>query len=474
MLIGRTQELKLLESAWEEEGLSPLVLYGGRRVGKTALVREFLAGRRAVFFTALESSLVQNLHNLHHAMVLSGLFTEEETGDLTDFDRTLAALFHKACGEHVVLVFDDYPLLARSFPDISRLLTGFVTEYRSRARLLLLVCGSSLSWMETQLAQDGALADLGARVLKLRPLDFLTLHRHFHRYSLQDAARTYGIIGGTPQYLSWLSQEQSLKENVQQHVLTPGSQLFEEPGHLLQQEIREAAMYNAVLSAMATGARRLSDIAAGAGLDTSACTLYLNRLMTLDFVARELPLGEPKNRRKTIYRIKYPLFRFWYRYIPQTISLLAAGRTEEVWERIMQDEPVYMQRIFADICRQWLQTSPLVGSGATVGPWWGRDEQTKERVFVDLVAAEATGDETANKPGDASVGACVWDRPAQASDLQTLQRRARLLPFAGRRLFLFSARGFAPDCRALADALRKEERSLVTLVDFAEMTKPFS
>ena len=102
MLIGRTQELKLLESAWEEEGLSPLVLYGGRRVGKTALVREFLAGRRAVFFTALESSLVQNLHNLHHAMVLSGLFTEEETGDLTDFDRTLAALFHKACGEQIL------------------------------------------------------------------------------------------------------------------------------------------------------------------------------------------------------------------------------------------------------------------------------------------------------------------------------------------------------------------------------------
>ncbi len=466
MLIGRTEELKILEAAWQEEGITPLVLYGGRRVGKTALVREFLGHKKAVFFTALESSLAQNLHNLHHAMVLSGLFTEEETGELADCARTLEALFQRGGEEHFVLVFDEYPFLARTVPDISRLLTRLVAKYRTRARLMLLICGSSLSFMEAQTAQDGALADLEARVLKLNPLDFLTLHRHFHSYSLQDAARIYGIIGGTPQYLSWLSPGLTLKENVQQHVLMPGSPLFEEPEHLLQQEIREAAMYNAVLSAMATGARRLSDIAAGAGLDTSACTLYLNRLMTLDFVARELPFGEPSNRRKTIYRIRYPLFRFWYRYIPQNISLLSAGRTEEVWTRIVQDGPIYMQRIFADICRQWLQTGPLFDGGCTVGPWWGRDEQTKERIFVDLVAEDTAG--------AVSVGACLWERQAQVSDLATLQHRASLLPVKCRRLLLFSGQGFAPECRAEAARLEHEGHSLVTLVDFAAMSDAFS
>ena len=49
--IGRKKELKLLDKAWHSE--DAFVMITGRRcVGKTALVREFLKNRNALFFTA--------------------------------------------------------------------------------------------------------------------------------------------------------------------------------------------------------------------------------------------------------------------------------------------------------------------------------------------------------------------------------------------------------------------------------------
>ena len=51
--IGRKQELQLLENAYTSKNAFVMV-NGRRRVGKTALVRHFLKGKRALYFTAKE------------------------------------------------------------------------------------------------------------------------------------------------------------------------------------------------------------------------------------------------------------------------------------------------------------------------------------------------------------------------------------------------------------------------------------
>ena len=59
----------------------------------------------------------------------------------------------------------------------------------------------------------------------------------------------------------------SIAENIMRTFLNPVSFLFEEPENLLKQEVREPALYNAIITAIAAGASRMSEIAGRSALN---------------------------------------------------------------------------------------------------------------------------------------------------------------------------------------------------------------
>ena len=55
MFIGRDRELATLESRYSTGRFECVVIYGRRRVGKTALINRFCKNKRTVYYQALES-----------------------------------------------------------------------------------------------------------------------------------------------------------------------------------------------------------------------------------------------------------------------------------------------------------------------------------------------------------------------------------------------------------------------------------
>ena len=51
-----------------------------------------------------------------------------------------------------------------------------------------------------------------------------------------------------------------MDENIKNMFFDSNSLLFEEPANLLKQELREPAVYNAVISAIATGSSKMNEI----------------------------------------------------------------------------------------------------------------------------------------------------------------------------------------------------------------------
>ena len=68
MFIGREAELKSLENLYGKEGFQMLVLYGRRRIGKTALLSHFCKGKRTLFFTAEQKNDTDNLRSFSRAI----------------------------------------------------------------------------------------------------------------------------------------------------------------------------------------------------------------------------------------------------------------------------------------------------------------------------------------------------------------------------------------------------------------------
>lgn len=460
MFVGREKELSLLEQKYGSGKFEFVVIYGRRRVGKTELIRRFIQDRRAIYYVGIESNAGQNLENLSRAIAEADAGTAEGAV-FVSFQAALEHVFQLSQGERLILAIDEYPYVARSEQSFASVLQRLIDQYRETSRLMLILCGSSMSYMEDHvLAYKAPLYGRRTGQLKIEPFGFAEAIRCFSRFSDEDLALAYGIAGGTPQYLLQMDDRLSVEDNIKNTFLNPGSFLYEEPENLLKQEVREPAVYTAVISAVAAGAGRLSEIAGKIGEGTSACTLYLRNLQSLGLIRRETPYGEKKTRRSH-YVVKDNMFRFWYRFIPGNQSLIVRGGADSVYRRIAPQLPDYMGRVFEEICAEYLWLLLLKGKMPVefqdLGRWWGTDPATRRQEEIDLM-----GEENSKK---AFFAECKWTKEkADAGVLEKLARRSRLFPYTETELYLFARTGFTEDCRRKA-----EEMGNVRLVSYGEM-----
>ena len=68
MFYCREQELAKLNRRYTDDQFECVVIYGRRRVGKTAIIKEFCKDKPAIFFSALNATAQENLESLSSAI----------------------------------------------------------------------------------------------------------------------------------------------------------------------------------------------------------------------------------------------------------------------------------------------------------------------------------------------------------------------------------------------------------------------
>ena len=462
MFVGREKELATLDRLYASDKFEFVVMYGRRRVGKTALISHFIQNKNAIYFMGVESNSQQNLDNLS-----SSLF-EYVTGSVSDssfrtYQAALEYVFQLAEKERLVLAVDEYPYVARAAKSLASTLQLLIDKYKDKSKLMLILCGSSMSYMEDQvLAYKAPLYGRRTAQMKLLPFDFADTCKYFPRFSNEDKALVYGIAGGTPQYLLQMDDRLSIEDNIKNTFLNPTSSLYEEPENLLKQEVREPALYNAIISAIAGGASKMSEISTKVGEPTNICAAYLKNLLELGLIQKETPYGE-KSSRKSIYMISDNMFRFWYRFIPDNASVISRGAADLAYARIAPHLSEYMGNVFEEICKQYLWQLLLHGQSPVqfkdLGRWWGTDPTDKKQVEIDIVGEQ--------DKDTALFGECKWtNEKVDVGILETLQARSALFHYKKIHYYLFAKTGFTKGCRQKA-----AEMGNVTLATCEDIVK---
>ena len=465
MFIGREQELKTLNKIYLSDKFEFAVIYGRRRVGKTALINKFIENKKAIYFMGVESNLKQNLENFSKSIIefSSGL---EANTSFASFQDALDYVFRLSEKERVILVIDEYPYVARTSSSLASTLQMLIDRYKDNSKLMLILCGSSMSYMEDEvLAYKAPLYGRRTAQLKIQPFDFKDACRYLKNFSNEDKALLYGIVGGTPQYLMQINDSLSTEENIKNIFLDPTSFLYEEPINLLKQEVREPAIYTAIITAIANGASRISEISTKVGEETSVCVAYIKSLINLGIVRKEIPYGEASSR-KSIYSIEDNMFRFWYRFIPVNNSAIARGAADLVYNRIKPHLSYYMGKVFEEICEQYLWNLLVTGKCpidfTSVGRWWGNDPIEKSQTEIDIMGEK---DKTS-----ALFCECKWtNEKIDLNILETLIHRSALFQYKTVHFYLFSKSGFTQGC--VDKALEMGNVSLVTYDDILDSFK---
>ena len=147
MFIGRQRELSALERLYKSDKFEFAVIYGRRRVGKTALINKFIDDKNAIYFMGVESNAKQNLENFSKSIMEYVSGTEIDS-IFSSFQSALEYVFRLAEKERIILAIDEYPYVARSSKSLASTLQLLIDKYKDKSKLMLILCGSSMSYME--------------------------------------------------------------------------------------------------------------------------------------------------------------------------------------------------------------------------------------------------------------------------------------------------------------------------------------
>ncbi|MCM1256865.1 MAG: hypothetical protein NC307_03330 [Roseburia sp.] len=223
--------------------------------------------------------------------------------------------------------------------------------------------------------------------------------------------------------------------------------------------MREPAIYNSVISAIAGGASHSNEISTKVGLESGVCAKYLRVLLELGILKKETPILE-KTGRKAIYTIEDNFFRFWYRFVPRNMSVISAGRIRQVYTQVIKRfYPDYMGLIFEKMCQEYLiryakELPILLGE---TGQWWGTDPKTRKEIQIDIVGIPVEGKEYL-------IGSCKYrNEKIGVEELDLLRRYASVFNRGERyHYYIFSKGGFT---QSLLDLEKQGEVFLLTLED---------
>ena len=447
MFAGRLNELKKLDGIYASGKFECVVLHGRLRTGKTTLLRNFMKHKNCIYFAAQESCDRDNLDSLVRVVDAFPRVLAGESKIKSYYEEVFDRLNKLSRTDRVVLIIDDYQFLVASNKEISEIICRHIDQKLSTGQLMIILCGSSEAVMESEtLGYDSPFHGRRTAQIKLDPLTFFEAKRHYSNFSSFDIAVIYGVTGGIPKYLNMMDPDLPVEENIKRTFFNASSALFDEPANFLRREVRDLSYYNAILKAIAKGNNKNSEIASAVGLETSACTAYLRNLISFGLVGKFTPVTE-KAGKKTIYEIDDSMFRFWYRFVPDNLSLIHSGMVDRIWRGVALGIPSFMSKVFEDICRQWVvmrnESGNMPARFVEIGRWWGYDLVSKNDTVIPIVAY--------SDDDHAIFGDTVWsDEPTDADALRSLEERSRLFRYPNRHLYLFSRSGFTDECIDLA------------------------
>ncbi|MDR2088103.1 MAG: ATP-binding protein [Clostridiales Family XIII bacterium] len=408
---NRTDDLAFLQSEYDRPNASLVVLYGRRRVGKTALISAFGRDKNMLYFLATEESEAVNRSRFKD---LAAEYTNNallKNAAVDDWALIFDAILQYESGLRKLIVFDEFQYIGKSNPAFPSIFQRIWENLKDR-NVMVILCGSLISLMEAQtLAYDSPLYGRRTGQIKLKPIPFRHYHEFYRGKSERALIEYYSVTGGVPKYIELFRDERDIWTAIEKHVLSTRSFLYEEPIFLLQSEVSEIGSYFSLIRTIAAGNQKMSAIASAMGVKQTGLTKYIQTLIDLDILERQLPVTEdkPHKSKRGLYRIKDNFIAFWFKFVYPERASIETGHAERAASRIREGfVSRHVAYVYEDICRQRVWQLAAEGSlpfrPSRVGRWWDGSRE------IDIVASDDAG-------GEMLFGECKYTDGPMDTDL---------------------------------------------------------
>ncbi|WP_457753485.1 ATP-binding protein [Thermococcus sp.] len=429
MFHNRNAELEKLEKIYAHSGSTFIVIYGRRRVGKTALVREFLKDKLGLYFFVGEKD---------EAMLIEGYSKEIEnvlTGHLPSYVKprfsSLEELFEFLLNfskeQKLIVVFDEFQNFRSVKPSFFSSLQK-LWDTKGNSNFVLIAVGSYVGMMK-RIFMDNK-EPLFGRVdewIKLRPFDFWTAYDFVNTFANvppNHFVELYSALGGMPRYLLYLKRYYTgdVAETLNTLFFDEFAPLREEGLNTLKLEFgRFYRSYFSILEAVSLGCVTPKEISDKTGLKLLTVGKYLSELTNhYEYLRREVPATEdPQKTRKVAYRVADEFFNFWFRFVYHNYTYLEEGSIDLVLDDLEKSFPAFVGKTYERIALDFVRQIDPGFRPLKIGRWWHKGEE------IDVVAYDRE---------NVVLFEAKWSDLKKidvSRILRKLERKSKLLPLTG-------------------------------------------
>ena len=223
--IDRESELEFLRSRYSSGKPELILLYGRRRIGKTYLLQRFLSEVGGIYLLAEESETILEDFSERLAEYFNDPFLRENP--LQSWKAFFTYLAGKS-GERLVVVIDEVQYVAKAHKEFLSVLQKYWDLHLSKTKIMLVLCGSLVSFMEGVLSAKSPIYGRRTGAWKVEEMNFFKV-RKFHPLSTEEAVYVYSVFGGVPQYWADYNPNLDFWDNLRVLLLSKGAKYYNEP-----------------------------------------------------------------------------------------------------------------------------------------------------------------------------------------------------------------------------------------------------
>jgi len=292
----------------------------------------------------------------------------------------------------LIIVIDDFQNLLKIDKNALHIISTFWNRNLSKKNIQLIVSSSIYSSDQTDLK----IYEKASEVLFLKSLDISIIKEVIPEVSKTDVMYIYASFGTNLNYLKNYDVKKDFILNVKDTFLISNSWIFEEGLNVIRQDLSDVLTYASILHAIAMGNNKIGDIASFLGFKSTYLTRYIQKLVDMMVIYKEVPINDDKSKSKFgRYFIEDNFLKFWFCYIYPNISILRRNDLYSVISHIRKD---FSKRLVTDAYKKYvfdlIANEPEKFFGYTpvkIGSWWNNKDceidivgfDNKEITFID-------------------------------------------------------------------------------------------
>jgi uncharacterized protein len=324
-IIGRKNELEILDRVFNSKKSEFVILFGRRRVGKTYLINQCFGEHFTFQMTALgNATLEQQLVNFYTNLAATAPDLAE-SGLPPNWFQAFQLIIKLASADkraRKVIFFDELPWFDTYGSDFMQALEHFWNSWASRRTDVLLIgCGSAAAWMINKLINNrGGLHNRITERIVLQPFTLLETEQFLRAkgaaYTRYQLLELYMAMGGIPYYLENVLVNRSVAQNIDRMFFTSGGVLNVEYDNLFRSLFDKYERHVAIIEALIQKSKGLirKEVLSLAGLkDGGTATEILDELEKSGFIRRYFPFGKAK--REVFYQLIDPFILFYLTFV---------------------------------------------------------------------------------------------------------------------------------------------------------------